>query len=113
MFNILSMLTQFMLYQGLFFFQFVDEDQYYNKIVDIIKTNGVVFVKLAQIFCSRNDVHRRVPPSLFKKIRTLQDKCYYANSDNHIEVPGMEYQSLPPIAAGSICNVHSVTYTGR
>ena len=112
MLNILTIIAQYMLYRGLLFCRFVDEDQYYNKMVNIIKNNGVVFVKMGQILSSRAD-NGGLPRVLIEKIRTMQDKCFYTDISTLRTVPGVEYSSLSPIAAGSICNIHQVTYAGR
>jgi len=90
----------------------ISEDTYYNKIIDIIKYNGVVFVKMAQIISSRND-NGGVPEILALKLRNMQDKCFYHLKDKLHQVQGLVYSDERPISAGSICNIYRVVYGGR
>ena len=110
--NLLIIFVQGVMLFILRFLRIISEDKYYTRIAEMIKSNGVVFVKLAQISSSRND-NGGLPEPLTVKLRNIQDKCFYYLSGTVRQLPGLTYLNANPISAGSICNIYLVTYRGR
>ena len=96
----------------LYFIGFINNNTYYDNIIEIIKKNGVVFVKLAQIISSRKDLGNVNLDPLFKsKLTNLQDKCFYDLEP--IIFDDFNYINNTPISAGSICNIHLINYNNK
>jgi predicted unusual protein kinase regulating ubiquinone biosynthesis (AarF/ABC1/UbiB family) len=111
-FNLFILILQGFTLFLLRFLKIVSEETYYSRIAEMIKGNGVVFVKLAQILSSRQD-NGGLPRPLTLKLRDIQDKCFYHFNDKPKQIPGLTYLDTRPISAGSICNIHRTTYAGQ
>ena len=85
----------------------VNEETYYNNIIQKIQNNGVVFIKIAQILSSRQRSNGGLPVAFIEKLRNMQDKCFFYSNTVR---PELKYISEKPLAAGSICNVHLIDY---
>lgn len=91
----------------LFIIGIVSENYYNDKIINFIKNQGVLFVKLAQTLASRNFNNKKqntlyINDNLLGKLRDLQDKCFY-NDNFNFDIPNSKL-----IAAGSIASVYLI-----
>ena len=87
----------------------ISDDYYEDSIIYFIKTQGIVFIKLAQIVGSRNDMKNKLNPNFLEKIRKLQDKCYY-DVKNKVDINDVIYIDNKPIGSGSIASVYLVKF---
>jgi len=87
----------------------ISEEKYYDSIIEKIESNGVVFIKIAQILSSRQRLNGGMAhlPGFREKLQNMQDKCFFYSNTVR---PEFKYVSENPIAAGSICNVHLIHY---
>jgi len=88
----------------------LDEESFYNNIIQKIQNNGVVFIKIAQILSSRQRLNGGLPVAFIEKLRNMQDKCFFYSNTVRAE---FKYISEKPLAAGSICNVHLINYDNK
>jgi len=91
----------------------ISEETLNNFIINFIKDNGIIFIKLGQIISSVSGTKTRsiLGEKLFYKLRTLTDKCnqeLVTNNDNNYD-----YINKNPIASGSIAQVYKIKYKDK
>ena len=99
-----------LLFLKLFNYLNIISDNYFqDSIIEFIKSQGIAFIKFAQIVGSRNDLKPPLPKNFLEKIRNLQDKCFN-KVNNKINLPEISYINDKPIAAGSIASVYLINH---
>jgi len=89
-------------------FNLISDDYFYDNIVSFIKNQGILFIKIAQIVSSRN--MSMMPIKLKKKLKVLQDKCFFDIDENKKFLKSLNYELniKEPLAAGSIASIYLV-----
>ena len=61
----------------LFKLNIIDENSYYDRILTIIKNEGITFIKLCQIVSSRPDLKNKISSTLKKKNRRYARQVFF------------------------------------
>ena len=112
MFEKIYNIMYFLFYKLLFITNVISEDSINNKLIDFIKLNGVIFIKLGQLLSSTasSKTQKLLGDNLFRKLFNFNDKCnqhFIQNDDN------INYILKEPIASGSIAQVYKINYDDK
>jgi len=88
----------------------VNKDELDNTIYELVKSQGIVFTKIAQILTSRTDTSKLLGEYLHNKLASLQDQC---NQENYENINHINYINLKPIASGSICQIFLIRHNNK
>ena len=91
---------------------FVSDNTYYDRIYNLIRLGGPIFIKIGQNLANKNNTN----PNLKSKLMKLQNENFYDNSYNMKLLKinyGIDKIDDKPIASGSIAAIFKGTYKNK